>query len=135
METTTETKTPPPSPYEMVGGREQVARLVDHFYDLMDSDPAYGTLRAMHAPDLSPMRKSLTGFLTGWLGGPRDWFEENPGKCMMSAHSSLGVTRETADQWVAAMTRALAQSDIDTPIATAMGKAFEQMALGMVRPG
>jgi hypothetical protein len=33
------------------------------------------------------------------------------------------------------MTRALDQSDIETPIATAMGKAFEQMANGMVRPG
>lgn len=128
-------KEAPPSPYELIGGRDQVARLVEAFYDLMDADPAYQDLRAMHAPDLAPMRKSLTGFLTAWLGGPRDWFEENPGKCMMSAHSSLGVSKLTAQQWVAAMQRALEQSDIDTPIATAMGKAFEQMANGMVRPG
>ena len=136
MATTVEpTQEAPPSPYEMIGGREQVAQLVEAFYDLMERDPAYQGLRAMHAPDLTPMRKSLTGFLSAWLGGPRDWFEENPGKCMMSAHASLAVTKETAQQWVSAMTRALDQSEIDTPIATAMGKAFEQMANGMVRPG
>ena len=41
----------PPSPYERIGGREVLQRIVDRFYDLMDSDPSYAALRAMHAPD------------------------------------------------------------------------------------
>jgi len=54
------------TPFERIGGTEILRRIVDRFYDLMDSDPDYADLRAMHATDLGPMRDSLTGFLTGW---------------------------------------------------------------------
>ena len=73
------------TPYDLMGGRPVVSAMVERFYDLMDTDPAYAALRALHAPDLAPMRASLTGFLTAWLGGPRDWFDQHPGACVMSA--------------------------------------------------
>ncbi len=65
--------------------------IVDRFYDLMDNDPAYAELRAMHAPDLTRMRGELARFLAGWAGGPRDWFEDNPGRCMMSVHKPYAI--------------------------------------------
>ena len=52
------------SPFDAIGGEDAVRRLVARFYDLMDGDPAYQALRHLHAPDLAPMRRSLTGFLT-----------------------------------------------------------------------
>ena len=73
---TADVKDPPATPYDRIGGREVLRAIVNRFYDLMDEDPAYAGLRAMHAEDLAPMRQSLTGFLTGWSGGPRDWFAE-----------------------------------------------------------
>ena len=79
------------TPYEMVGGAETVRRIVDRFYDLMDEQPRFAELRSLHAPDLAPMRESLTGFLIAWLGGPRDWFSNNPGKCVMSVHSKIAI--------------------------------------------
>ncbi|MCL4671952.1 MAG: group II truncated hemoglobin, partial [Sphingomonadaceae bacterium] len=114
---------PPRTPYEALGGGEVIARIVERFYDLMDGDPRYAPLRAMHAADLAPMRSSLTGWLSAWAGGPRDWFEANPGKCMMSAHRGLGVSRETADQWVDAMARAIADCGPEDP---ALGKAMAE---------
>lgn len=124
----------PTTPYERLGGTEVLRQIVDRFYDLMDEDPAFAELRAMHAPDLAPMRDSLTGFLAGWSGGPRDWF--GTGKCVMSLHRPLAVTRETADQWMAAMRRAIDETIAarDADLARAMGEALEQMATGMVRP-
>jgi hemoglobin len=99
----------PLTPYEALGGGEVIERIVNRFYDLMDAEPQYAALRAMHAAELGPMRHSLAGWLTAWAGGPRDWFEENPGKCMMGAHRGLGVQRETAGQWADAMARAIAE--------------------------
>lgn len=138
MSTTTETR---PSaaqhatPYERLGGREPIQRIVDRFYDLMDSEPAYAELRAMHAPDLTPMRSSLAGFLTGWSGGPRDWFDANPGRCMMSIHKNHAISADTAGQWVAAMRRAIGDTvaGVDPEIAQAMGDVLDQMARGMVK--
>lgn len=121
------------SPFERIGGRDSLAKLVDRFYDLMDEDPGYAALRAMHAADLAPMRASLTDFLMAWMGGPRDWFEERPGACVMSAHAGLGITRETAGQWIAAMTRAAHETIYDPPLVEAMLAAFTQMSRGMAR--
>ena len=127
-----QTATRPRSPFEALGGKEVIERVVARFYDLMETDPAYRELREMHAPDLAPMRHSLAGFLTGWSGGPRDWFEENPGKCMMSAHSGMPITAETARQWVAAMRRAIGDSDIaDAELGSALADTLENIALGM----
>ncbi|MEO5707807.1 MAG: group II truncated hemoglobin [Alteraurantiacibacter sp.] len=120
------------TPFEQLGGRTALGRVVDRFYDLMDSEPAYADLRAMHAADLAPMKQALAGFLTGWAGGPRDWFDANPGKCMMSMHSGFTITRETAGQWVAAMDRAFADCGLaDHPVALLMKERFRMMAGGM----
>ncbi len=119
--------------YEILGGETAVRRVVDRFYDLMESEQGFAALRAMHAPDLAPMRKSLTGFLTGWLGGPRHWFEENVGVCMMSAHAVLPISAETSKQWTDAMARALSESQVDAELAARMNEALGRMAGGLAR--
>lgn len=124
-----------PSPYHLIGERAGVARLVAAFYDLVETDPAYAELREMHQPDLAPVRAALEGFLVGWLGGPRDWFEANPGKCMMSVHGQFAIGEEAARQWVAAMSRALAGSGVEPGIAVALNTAFARMASGMINRG
>lgn len=121
------------APFDLIGGADRIARIVDRFYDLMDADPAYELLRAMHGADLAPMRSSLTGFLSGWLGGPRHWFEENPGKCIMSMHRGFAITPPTAHQWVEAMSRALHDMDTSPDLATKISAAFSGMASGMGR--
>lgn len=120
--------------YEALGGRPAIDRIVNRFYDLMDADPAYAELRAMHAPDLAPMRASLAAFLAGWSGGPRDWFEANPGKCMMSAHSGFAIDVKTAGQWADAMERAIEDcGPDDRKVGEAMTQVLRHMAMGMAR--
>jgi hemoglobin len=126
------TDAPVLTPFEQLGGRAAIDRMVDRFYDLMDSDPAFAELRAMHAADLAPVRESLAGFLAGWAGGPRDWFDANPGKCMMSMHAGFTITSATAGQWVKAMERAMADcGQADHPVALLMAERFRLMASGM----
>lgn len=121
------------TPYELVGGSEIVRTIVDRFYDLMEADPAFAELRALHAEDLAPMRESLAGFLVAWLGGPRDWFVRNPGKCVMSLHAKIAVSPLTARQWADAMRRAIGDAPVEAGLAAKMADALEGMALGMVR--
>jgi hemoglobin len=122
----------PDTPFSRLGGHEAFARIVDRFYDLMDSDPAYAGVRALHAEDLAPMRRSLALVLAGWAGGPRDWFDANPGRCMMSIHRPIAIDREVARQWAAAMKRAIAEAaPEDSEVAEQMGLVLERMALGM----
>ncbi|MDE2405303.1 MAG: globin [Sphingomonadales bacterium] len=131
---TTEAPVQPNTPFYRLGGTPVMTAIVERFYDLMEQDPAYAELRAMHAPDLSMMRKSLVGFLTGWAGGPRDWFDANPGKCMMSAHKPFVITPAVAGQWADAMQRAIADAGIaDAELSKAMAGVLTDMAKGMAR--
>lgn len=122
------------TPHDQIGGAPVFEAIANRFYDLMEQDPAYAELRAMHADDLEPMRKSLPRFLAGWAGGPRDWFEANPGKCMMSMHRDFPIDRQTAGQWADAMTRAIADvAPEPANIAQAMTDVLSRMARGMGR--
>lgn len=121
------------TPYDLVGGAEVVRAIVDRFYDEMESDPAFAELRALHAPDLLPMRISLAGFLVAWLGGPRDWFTDNPGKCMMSVHKPIRIDGTTAAQWAEAMRSAIAASPVEPDLGGKMADALADLALNMGR--
>ncbi|MBV1917417.1 MAG: group II truncated hemoglobin [Sphingomonadaceae bacterium] len=124
----------PDTPFYKLGGHETFRAICDRFYDLMESDPAYAELRAMHADDLAPMRKSLPLFLAGWAGGPRDWFEANQGRCMMSVHKPYTINKAVAGQWAEAMTRAITDvAPEPADMAKAMGSVLSDLALGMGR--
>lgn len=124
----------PPSPYARIGSDRPIRALADRFYDLLESDPAYDDLRAIHAADLGPVRHGLTRFLVGWLGGPRDWFERGP--CIMSLHRAFPITPTLADQWATAMACAIAGADdIDPVLGDAMAEALGHMARGMINFG
>jgi hemoglobin len=121
-----------PSMFDRVGGAVGVQAIVNRFYDLMESRSEYAALRALHGEDLLPIRVSFAEFLTAWLGGPRTWFEARPGACIMSAHRGMGVSRDTAAQWIHAMSRALMESRVEPALAHQMRHAFLRMAGGMV---
>ena len=122
------------SPYHRIGGLAVLRQITNRFYDLMEQEPEFAELRAMHGADLAPMRDSLASFLAGWSGGPRDWSLANPGKCMGSVHAPFAITAVTARQWVTAMRRAIADvAPQDTEMADAFATVMERMALGMAR--
>ncbi len=119
------------TPFEMLGGGQTVREIVARFYALMDEDPHYAKLRALHAEDLSDVQQGLTLFLDAWLGGPKAWFDR--GQCVMSLHRNIAIAPEVADQWADAMTRAVTmQPGIDPALGKAMAERLGQMARGMV---
>ncbi|MEK6541989.1 MAG: group II truncated hemoglobin [Pseudomonadota bacterium] len=121
----------PQTPFQRIGGADAVRALVMRFYDVMDGDPAFARLRSIHGDDLAPMRASLTGFLSGWMGGPRDWF--GSGKCVMSAHTPFVIDANLRDQWLAAMRIALDEAVPDADLRALLDGGFERVADRMVR--
>ena len=112
------------TPFQLLGEDEAaIRRVVDRFYDLMDTEPAYRLLRDMHAADLSPMRDRLTWWLTGWFGGPARYQEHTGGGiCITAAHRPFPIDADARDQWLSCMNRALAEAG--TP------DAFRQLVAG-----
>lgn len=120
------------NPYEMIGGKAAIRAVVDRFYDLVETDPAYRRLRAMHAEDLAPMRESLAAFLGFWLGGPESWRPVNGGGCVMSLHGRFKINESDAREWMDAMTRAISDNAVEPALAKAMTDALARMSGGMV---
>ena len=53
------------TPFQALG-EDGIRELTDKFYDIMDELPEAAGVRAMHAPDLAPMKEKLAEYLIGW---------------------------------------------------------------------
>ncbi|HEY0859225.1 MAG TPA: group II truncated hemoglobin [Albitalea sp.] len=108
----------------MVGGEAAVRALVDRFYDLMDLEPAYATLRAMHPTDLGGSRDKLFWFLCGWLGGPQHYVDRFGHPMLRARHLPFSIGIAERDQWMSCMTQAMAEMDLDGELAERLAGSF-----------
>jgi hemoglobin len=127
-----QTSPSPATPYQLIGGEAGVQRLVEAFYDVMEREPRFARLRAIHAPDLAVMRARLADFLTGWMGGPRVYAERHPDRpCIVSAHAALPIDGQMASDWMAAMRQAFTATGVTGPLRTMLEPAFDAMCEGL----
>lgn len=123
-----EEKPPFDTPFEWMGGESKVRQLVDRFYDLMDLEPQYELLRAVHGRTLDDARDKLFWFLCGWLGGP-SYFEErfgHPRLRMRHMPFSIGIAER--DQWLACMDQAMSEVGVDPALHQRLNQSFFQTA-------
>lgn len=123
-----EEKPPFDTPFEWMGGESKVRQLVDRFYDLMDLEPQYELLRAVHGSTLDDARDKLFWFLCGWLGGPT-YFEErfgHPRLRMRHMPFSIGIAER--DQWLACMDQAMTEVGVDPALHQRLNQSFFQTA-------
>lgn len=128
MSETVEPETRPRTPYDMAGGETGLKRMVEAFYDIMDSDPAMAKLRAMHAPDLGPMREKLFDWLSGWMGGPQRYSQRPDAGCVVSAHRPFAIDAETRDQWMDCMRRAFVEAGLTEDVRKLFDGVFARIA-------
>lgn len=115
-------------PYELIGGEAVLRRLVDRFYEVMDTDPRAATIRAMHGADLGPIREKLFEFLSGWLGGPPLYFQRAGSVCITSAHQPFAIGQAEADQWVMCMRQAMIDVEIPPDVREMLDQPFQMIA-------
>ncbi|MGZ8291337.1 MAG: group II truncated hemoglobin [Telluria sp.] len=99
--------------YEVIGGEARVRELVDRFYDLMELEPEFAGIHALHPKPNDSSRDKLFMFLSGWMGGP-DLFVEQYGHPRLRArHLPFAIGSSERDQWLRCM--ALAMHELDMP--------------------
>ena len=112
------------SPFERIGGEAAVRALVDRFYDLMDLDPAYAELRALHPTTLDGSRDKLFWFLCGWLGGPSHYTDRFGHPMLRARHLPFSIGIRERDQWLACMQRAMSEQAVDPSLAQRLAESF-----------
>lgn len=119
---------PDNTPYDAIGGDAAVRALVDTFYDHMDNDPAFATIRGLHPGDLSESRNKLYEFLCGWLGGPQLYTEKHGHPRLRARHAPFAIGETERDQWLACMTRAMDDRGIDGDLRAFLDQRFRHVA-------
>lgn len=112
------------TPYAALGGDTAVRRLVDRFYDLMDTVPEYYGIRKLHPADLSGSRDKLYMFLSGWLGGPSLYIEKYGHPMLRARHLPFAIGVAERDAWLACMLQAMEDEGVEEALRAALLKAF-----------
>jgi hemoglobin len=96
--------------YELIGGASKLRELVDRFYDLMELEPEFAGIRALHPQDMSGSRDKLYWFLSGWTGGPDMYVERHGHPRLRARHLPFAIASSERDQWLRCI--ALAMQDV-----------------------
>jgi len=110
---TTEDQAEQPNAFELIGGSEKLRELIDRFYDLMDLEPEFAGIRALHPPSLDGSRDKLYWFLSGWMGGPSLYIERFGHPRLRARHLPYAIASSERDQWLRCM--AWAMQDVNVP--------------------
>jgi len=113
-----------PTVFERLGGEPGVRALVDRFYDLMDLEPTFAGIRALHPRELDGSRDKLFWFLCGWTGGPDHYIERFGHPRLRARHLPYAIGLAERDQWLACMGSAMADEGLDPALADRLLEAF-----------
>jgi hemoglobin len=119
-----ETADPGVTPYDRLGGEAAVRALVDRFYDLMDLEPQFAELRALHPADMAGSRDKLHWFLCGWLGGPPLYTDRFGHPMLRARHLPYRIGIQERNQWLACMMLAMQECAVDAGLAERLAESF-----------
>jgi hemoglobin len=117
-----------PTPYELLGGDAGVRRLVDRFYDLMDTAPEAVHVRALHAASLKASREKLYLYLSFWTGGPQTYVERNGHPALRMRHLPFSIGIRERDEWLWCMDRALDEHEMPDALRESMRQRIHALA-------
>jgi hemoglobin len=116
------------SAFDLIGGEAAVRALVERFYDLMDLEPQYAALRAVHGDSLAQARDKTFWFLCGWMGGPQHYTDRFGHPRLRMRHMPFRIGILERDQWLACMAQAMAELQVPAPLRERLQQAFFQTA-------
>jgi hemoglobin len=117
-----------PSVFEMIGGAEKLRSMIDRFYDLMDMEPEFAGLRALHPPTLDNSRDKTYKFLSGWSGGPNLYIEQYGNPMLRARHLPYAIGLSERDQWLRCMALAMQDVGLEETLQERLLASFYQTA-------
>ena len=120
-----------PTLYELIGGETGLRKLVERFYDLIDSAAEAVQIRALHPKSLKQSREKLFMFLSGWSGGPALYVQTYGHPRLRQRHMPFPIGKRERDQWLWCMDKALAESLFDAQLIEYLKGRFTEIANSM----
>jgi hemoglobin len=119
------------TPFERIGGQPAVDRIIDSFYDRMDTLPEARLIRILHPEDLSATRVVLKQYLAEWLGGPPAYTQERGHPRLRARHLPFSIGDEERDAWMFCMRGAMEDVVTDEAARESILEKLSQVAAWM----
>ena len=114
--------------YELIGGADKLRQMVDRFYDLMELEPEFAGIRALHPTPMDGSRDKLFWFLSGWMGGPNLYIEQFGHPRLRARHLPYAIASSERDQWLRCMAWAMQDVGIAEELQQHLMQSFYQTA-------
>ena len=111
-----------------MGGDTGIRRLVDRFYDLMDSAPEAATIRGLHAASLKASRDKLYLYLSYWTGGPAHYIEQRGHPRLRARHLPFPISARERDEWLWCMDQALDEHEMPETLRAQLREKLHALA-------
>ncbi len=119
----------PQSVFDLVGGEEAIAAMVDAFYAYVEEDPV---LRPMYPADLAAPKRRLHLFLVQFFGGPQTYSQERGHPRLRMRHFPFAIDQVARDNWLCHMLRAIDDAGISEPARSRMREYFERASAFLI---
>lgn len=122
------------SALEQIGGEARLRKLVERFYDRMETDPAVHALHRLHfrGHGLNHTRQAQFEFLCGFLGG-RAYYKERFGHMnMREIHAHVPIREADAELWLETFDAALRDCAMEGPAVERLRASLRRAALSLV---
>ncbi|MEM5328005.1 group II truncated hemoglobin [Paraburkholderia sp. JHI2823] len=118
------------SVHQMLGGEAALARLVQSFYDIIETDPDGADIHALHLKGfgLAHVRQAQFEFLSGFFGGPQYYLERMGHANLRSMHAHIEIGPARVEAWLNCMKKAIAALGYDAEIEAVLMQHFARVA-------
>lgn len=115
---------------DQLGGENAIARLVNHFYDLMETRPEAAEIHRLHfrGHGIEHTRKQQVDFMIGFMGG-RQYYRETHGHMdVREIHAHVPIRQADAEAWLETWDLALAGCGMEGPHVEKIQTAVRRVA-------
>ncbi len=116
------------SVFTRIGGAAAIDELVEAFYANMDAFAAAKGIRAMHGPNLGPVKAILKLYLAEWLGGPKDYSARRGHPRLRMRHAKFPIGPADRDAWMLCMGAALDVAIEDAALRESVRRELAKLA-------
>ena len=107
-----------PTDYDLIGGGRAVSAVVDHFYDLVLTDPELASY--FTSTDMNRLKRHQVLLISQVLGGPAEY----DGRDLRDAHEGRGISGEDFNRVVAHLVTALTEAEVPPAVIGRVGDAL-----------
>lgn len=119
---------------EIVGGEDRLRKLVNDFYDLIETMPEGENIKKLHVRGhgLAHVREEQFNFLSGFLGGRRYYKEKWGHMDVKLMHAHVPISKQDAENWLICMDEALKMNGLSGPEIDQLRSTLRRLAFLLV---